>query len=238
METRLEAFIERSEQDLELTQLGLAVEIINHEFQTSIRAIRENLRRLKTWADTNTELRGLYRDLRGAFDHLDGYLRLFTPLHRRLYRKPVDIRGRDVERFVRDVFRERLSQAEIELSATDAFREHTVHLYPSTLYPVFVNLVANAVHWLTGYRGQRRIGLDLEADAMTLTDTGPGISERDREAVFEMGFTRKPGGTGYGLYIAREVLRREGMDLVLDPANPDRGARFRICTRAAENSDS
>lgn len=238
METRLEAFIERSEQDLELTQLGLAVEIINHEFQTSIRAIRENLRRLKGWADTNTELRGLYRDLRGAFDHLDGYLRLFTPLHRRLYRSAVDIRGRDIEQFVRDVFRERLTQEDIELSASGAFREHTVHLYPSTLYPVFVNLVDNAVHWLTRYRGRRHIILDVDAGAMTITDSGPGISDRDREAAFEMGFSRKPGGTGYGLYISREVLRREGMDLVLDAPDPDYGARFRIVSGAEENSST
>lgn len=234
LETRLEAFIERSEQDLELTQLGLAVEIINHEFQTSIRAVRENLRRLKGWADTNRELRPLYRDLRGAFDHLDGYLRLFTPLHRRLYRKPVDIRGRDLARFVRDVFRERLQQEDIELGATSPFCNRTVHLYPSTLYPVFVNLVDNAVHWLSGHRGPRQITLDLDGDDMTVTDSGPGIGKRDREAVFELGFSRKPAGTGYGLHLSREVLRREDMDLILDPPDPNRGARFRIVTAAAE----
>ncbi len=238
LETRLEAFIERSEQDVELTQLGLAVEIINHEFQTSIRSIRENMRRLRGWADSNKELRGLYRDLSSAFDHLDGYLRLFTPLHRRLYREAVEIRGRDLERFVRDVFRERLEQEDITLEATSGFRDYSVRLYPSTLYPVFVNLVDNAVHWLTGYRGRRQITLDVEDGDLTVVDTGPGISERDRDAVFEMGFSRKPGGTGYGLYISREVLRREKMDLLLDRANPDRGTQFRIVAKGGEPSST
>ena len=176
--------------------------MINHEFQTSIRAIRENLRRLKGWADTNRELRPLYRDLRGAFDHLDGYLRLFTPLHRRLYRKPVDISGSDLVRFVRDIFRDRLEQEQIDLEATERFRERHVRLFPSTLYPVFVNLVDNAVHWLTGYLGRRAIIFDVEGDALTVTDTGPGIGERDRDAVFELGFSRKPGAPGTA-YISR-----------------------------------
>ena len=105
LETRLEAFLKRAEQDLELTQIGLAVEMINHEFQTSVRTIRQNLVRLRDWADSNHELRGVYSDLRSAFDHLDGYLKLFTPLHRRLYRNTVDISGRDLEQFVRDIFR-------------------------------------------------------------------------------------------------------------------------------------
>lgn len=228
MEGRLEGLLDRAEQDLELTQLGLAVEIINHEFQTSVRAIRQNLRRLKSWADDNPELRGLYRDTRAAFEHLDGYLKLFTPLHRRLYRSEVDIRGADVERFLRDVFAERLAQRDIALRATDAFRAHVVRAYPSTLYPVFVNLVDNAIHWLGEYRGARAVELDVDGHDLTITDTGPGIPPRDQDAVFELGFSRKPAGTGYGLYIAREVLRREGMRLTLDPTEPDQGARFRI----------
>lgn len=228
MEGRLEGLLDRAEQDLELTQLGLAVEIINHEFQTSVRAIRQNLRRLKSWADDNPALRDLYRDTRAAFDHLDGYLKLFTPLHRRLYRSEVDILGADVERFLRDVFAERLSQQDIALRATDEFRTRVVRAYPSTLYPVFVNLVDNAIYWLGDYRGTRTVELGVDGYDLTITDTGPGIAVRDHEAIFELGFSRKSAGTGYGLYIAREVLRREGMGLTLDPSEPDRGARFRI----------
>jgi HEF_HK domain len=80
------AMRERSEADLELTQLGMALNVVNHEFEVSIRAVRSSLRRLKSWADINEDLQGLYDDLRTSFDHIDGYLSLFTPLQRRLYR--------------------------------------------------------------------------------------------------------------------------------------------------------
>ena len=59
-----------------------------------------------------------------------------------------------------------------------------------------------------------------------MADTGPGVSLRDREAIFEFGFSRKPGGRGMGLHIGREGLRRVGYDLRLIEA--DDGATFGI----------
>ena len=73
---------ERADLDLEMTQLGAAIEVINHEFDASIRSVRSSLRRLKAWADFNPSLRELHDDIRTSFEHLDGYLTLFTPLQR------------------------------------------------------------------------------------------------------------------------------------------------------------
>ena len=103
-----------------------------------------------------------------------------------------------------------------------------VQMYPSTLYPVIVNLVDNAIYWLTNYSGDRVILLDKEVGSITVTDSGRGISLGDEEAIFEQGFSRKPAGSGYGLYVAREVLRRDGADIRLATPSADRGARFEI----------
>ena len=67
---------------------------------------------------------------------------------------------------------------------------------------------------------------------MLVSDNGPGVPARDREAIFELGFTRKPGGRGLGLHISREVLDRVGYSLQLDPPGPDSGATFRITPKA------
>jgi signal transduction histidine kinase len=228
IETDLEGLRERSEQDLELTQLGMAVEVINHEFQTTIRSIRSNIKRLDNWAVENPGLRPPVRDLRSSFEHLDSYLTLFTPLNRRLYRKKAAIRGGEVEAFLRDVFHQRLEDESVELVATKVFVAHKITQYPSTIYPVFVNLVDNALYWLGEFSGERRIILDAKKGEMIVADTGPGIASRDRDAIFEMNFSRKPGGTGYGLFISREVLARDGMSLDLDPPTADGGAVFRV----------
>ncbi len=219
---------ERTDLDLEMTQLGAAIEVINHEFDASIRAVRSNLRRLKAWADLNPDLRGLHNDIRTSFEHLDGYLTLFTPLQRRLYRQEVEIRGSDIAKFLSDLFRERLKRHDVRLESTSQFSRHTILGYPSTLYPVFVNLIDNSIFWLSDQPQPRRVILDAVDGSMVISDSGPGIQERDWESIFEFGFTRKPSGRGLGLYISREVLRRVGYTIDIHPSGRLNGACFHI----------
>lgn len=228
LEARVEALTDRAAQDFELVQIGMAVNIVTHEFENSVKSVRDNLRRLRSWAQQNAGLRPLYTDLRVSFDHLDGYLKLFTPLHRRLYREPVEIRGVDVQRYLHDVFDERLNDQEVALRVSDSFENMRIRMYPSTLYPVIVNLIDNAIYWLDRYAGDRVIYLDKVPGLITVTDSGSGINVGDEEAIFEQGFSKKPAGSGYGLFVAREVLRRDGADILLAAPAADRGARFEI----------
>ena len=219
---------EEAEADLQLAQLGMAVEIINHEFSGTIRAIRDSLRKLKAWADVNEALAELYDGIRTSFDHLDGYLTLFTPLQRRLYRKEVEILGSEIYDFLDELFRARFERHGIFFSQTRAFAKCRIVGFPSSFYPVFVNLVDNAVFWLSqqASRLDRRLQLHEHDGSLLVEDSGPGIDIRDQDAIFEFGFTRKPGGRGLGLHISRESLRRVGYDLELVEA--DAGATFAI----------
>ena len=231
VEEELLALQERADADLELTQLGMAVEIIDHEFQATIRSVRNNLRRFRAWADVNEQLADVYHGIRVSFDHLDSYLTLFTPLHRRLYRAEIEIKGSDLSKFLLDLFGDRLERHGIEAKATRAFLRHRFVGYPSTFYPVFVNLMDNAIFWLQDHSSARTIRLDAEDDAMIVTDNGPGVSPKDREAIFELGFTRKPGGRGLGLYISRDVLARVGCELAVGEASNGGGAVFVVRPR-------
>ncbi len=221
---------EQAAADLQLAQLGMAIEIISHEFGAAIRSVRLGLRSLKAWADVNEELMSLYQGIRGSFDHLDGYLSLFTPLQRRLYRKAVDIHGWEIHEFLTNLFGQRLARHNIELTRTDAFASATVRGYPSSFYPVYVNLVDNAIYWLAGQneRLERRIRLDASGKALRVSDSGPGIHHRDRDDIFDIGFTRKPGGRGMGLHISRATLREVGYDLTLEASGQGQGATFLI----------
>lgn len=236
LEEELLALREKEEADLQLTQLGMAIDIINHEFSASIRSVRGAIKRLKAWSDRNPALASVYSDLRASFDHLDGYLRLFTPLHRRLYREAVDIHGGDIGQYIGDLFRERLKRHNVELRQTATFERYEFKGYPSTFYPVFVNLVDNAIFWLSDRRTERWIEFDYDGKSMIVRDSGPGIPRRDWDAVFEAGFTRKPGGRGLGLYVSREVLRKAGFVLELASGDAGHGAEFRIHERDAAST--
>jgi signal transduction histidine kinase len=63
---------------------------------------------------------------------------------------------------------------------------------------------------------------------LVVSDNGPGVPKRDREAIFELGFTRKPGGRGMGLKISRDILAREEWELILGDASSSGGATFKI----------
>jgi len=100
---------------------------------------------------------------------------------------------------------------------------------------IFVNLMANAVKF-TPEGGQ--VGVDLELRggmaAVTVWDTGIGISEEMQEAVFDRFqqirdtvYNRKGEGTGLGLHISRELARLMGGDIHL-ASDPGKGSRFTV----------
>lgn len=221
---------DRAEQDLELAQVGMATQVISHELNATVLAVRSGLRRLSVWAEENEDLRPLYDDLRGSFDHLDSYLSLFTPLQRRLRRRREQLTGKRIEAFLTELFARRLEKEEIELRVTPAFREWRASGYRSTVYPALVNVVDNAAFWVSeSVQTPRWVKLDASKKGdLLVSDSGPGIPERDREAIWEFGFTRKPRGRGAGLHIAREVLQREGWSIDLAKPRKGQGAVFRI----------
>lgn len=228
LEQELLSLRERAEADLELTQLGMAIGVISHEFEATIKSVRGGLRRLKGWADVNEGLLSLYSDINTSFDHLEQYLNLFTPLQRRVQRTAVEITGTDILDFIVDLFRERARRHGITVEATQRFKRFKFIGHRATFYPVFVNLVDNAMFWLRDRPGPRIIRLDADGQAMFVHDNGPGVSSRDKEAAFELGFTRKPGGRGMGLFISREVLRESKYRLDLVDPGLDSGASFKI----------
>lgn len=229
METELQSLREQADTDEELVQLGLAVAVINHEFVAAIKMIRRQLRELRSWAQANDDLLPIYQEIRANFDHLDAHLNLFTPLQRRLYRERIDIRGKEIVHYVRALFSVRLERHHIRLEATQNFLDSLVQSYPSTIYPVFVNLIDNFIFWLKDKPGERLISLDCTNNIYHIDNNGPPIRKRDVEAIFEQGFSRKPHGRGLGLYISRRVLSKEGMTLFSDPkCNPDDGVRFNL----------
>jgi len=96
---------------------------------------------------------------------------------------------------------------------------------------VFVNLINNGAQAIaeTGHGGRIWVTAKrwLDGVAVSVTDSGPGISDEIAGRVFEPFFTTKPEGkgTGLGLSICQGILKEHGGRLTLE-AKPGAGATF------------
>lgn len=70
--------------------------------------------------------------------------------------------------------------------------------------------------------------MEVEPRALIVSNNGPPIPERDVAGLFERGFTRKPGGRGLGLFIAKKALQKEKMDIGLQSPPSGFNVAFRI----------
>lgn len=106
-----------------------------------------------------------------------------------------------------------------------------VNADPVALRRVVDNLVGNALR----YAGSARVRVDLAAGVTRLVvdDDGPGIPEAELDRVrqpfrrVEGSRNRETGGTGLGLYIAQQLVRRQGAVLALSN-RPEGGLRAEV----------
>lgn len=221
---------ERVQTDIELSQLGLAVGVIHHEFSSTIKAVRSSLRDLKAWSDVNEKLDGVYKNIKINFEHLDGYLNLFTPLNRRLNRKKEKIKALEIKTFLIDLFKTRLDRHNINFKHTKGFSKATLFGYRSSFYPVFVNIMDNAIYWLNQSNVEEKT-IRLHADNqgnIYISNNGINIKTQDNSKIFNLGFTRKENGRGMGLHISKEVLNAEDYNIFLDTPREGSTVTFKI----------
>ncbi|MFN7184109.1 MAG: hybrid sensor histidine kinase/response regulator, partial [Thermomonas haemolytica] len=111
-----------------------------------------------------------------------------------------------------------------------------VHSDPQLLRRVLQNFLANAVRYTA--RGKILLGVRRRDGQLCIEvhDTGPGISDAQREAIFEE-FRRGDGvpgqGLGLGLAIARRIAGLLGSRIFLR-SQPGRGSCFGLCLAPVE----
>ncbi len=102
------------------------------------------------------------------------------------------------------------------------------------LSQILDNVITNALRY-TPARGEIRwrVLLDEEGVEMEITDTGPGLSEKDLRHLFQPFYRGDParksglGHAGLGMYIAKTLAEKHGGWITAGNA-PEGGARFRF----------
>jgi two-component system sensor histidine kinase PilS (NtrC family) len=86
---------------------------------------------------------------------------------------------------------------------------------PSQLRQVVWNLCDNAIRHATA------------RPFLEIADRGPGVPTENLERIFEPFFSGRRGGTGLGLFLARELAQTSGATLLYEP-RPGGGSIFRL----------
>jgi signal transduction histidine kinase len=121
-----------------------------------------------------------------------------------------------------DLFKSRLDRHDISFKHTKGYAKGMIRGFRSSFYPVFVNVIDNAIHWLNESGiDDKTIRLHADDDgSVYISNNGIGIPIRDENKIFELGFSRKENGRGMGLHISNEVLETAGYSLqLIEPRN-------------------
>jgi signal transduction histidine kinase len=108
------------------------------------------------------------------------------------------------------------------------------------LQQVLVNLIMNAAQAMEG-QPSRVLGLQAAAQgdavAISVRDTGKGISPAEREEIFKPFFTTKPPGhgTGLGLSVSLRIVAQHRGEIRVE-SQPGRGATFSVVLPRADSA--
>lgn len=216
----------------QLATVGTIAQMLVHEIRNRTTAIGRFLTSMKDRLD-----RGPNRRLRAERDRADRAVTALealadglSPMASRSFR-----RGRRtaiVEECIRqclDLERARIRRLGVQCRVPES--STAVAVDPGELDTVLLNLIANALYWLTGVKDRpREIAFAVEPNGTTgrvgvrVEDSGPGIAVEDEEEVFLPGVTAKPGGMGMGLTVARELV--SAYDGTISAQSADKGARL------------
>jgi signal transduction histidine kinase len=136
---------------------------------------------------------------------------------------------REVMTFVRADLRHHRIAARTEL-AEDLPRISAVRIQ---LQQVLLNLIANAVESMAVVEDRARVltvrsqKTDGSGILISVEDTGTGITQTDRERIFEAFFSTKPMGMGMGLSICRSIVEAHGGRITTTAASPH-GSMFQV----------
>lgn len=110
----------------------------------------------------------------------------------------------------------------------------TIESDPMRLRQILFNIVGNAIKFTHAGKVEVNVRLEGELLRITVSDEGVGITPAQAMKLFQPfiqadnSTTRKFGGTGLGLSLARKLARKMGGDVVLGESAPNRGSTFEI----------
>ena len=213
-----------------LAAVGRITAGVAHEVKNPLNSMRLWLENLKESlpADADGAALQAVHVLDVEIDRLDAVVKRFLDFSR-----PIDMRLEPTQ--LADLLREVLEVAQPQLQKSNV---QVARLLPIGIPEVFVdrdllkqavlNLVLNAVDAMpSGGQLQLTLSRRGEMAEITVGDTGKGIPTEDKQKVFQLFFTTRPGGSGIGLASTFRIVQLHNGSIDFT-SEVGRGTTFRI----------
>lgn len=194
-----------------LAQLELLVDELDEEHRERVENVRDRSEKIVELASKTGDILGTLTDETG------GELRAIA------VGDVVRDEGRTAERIREGVSVEVTCPDNVWVLANELFAD------------VVKNLLGNAVEHTRPDPVEVEVGVDVRGNSvrLTVTDDGPGVSDRQKPRIFDRGEKGKSSsGSGFGLYFVASMVESYGGEIWVEDADPT-GARFVVELRRA-----
>jgi two-component system sensor histidine kinase PilS (NtrC family) len=217
-------------QQLKLASLGRLTASIAHEIRNPLAAISHAAQLLGESEPLNSGDRRLTEIISNHTRRVNEIIENVLQLSRRSVSQPQELRIAEWLHHFREDFSQSQGVNAHQLDLSVEPHDLQVRVDPGHLHQVLTNLCENALRHSAG----EQPGIRLRAGRINnggafieVINKGPDIDAATAEKMFEPFFTTAAGGTGLGLYIARELCEINQARLTYH-SSADSGSCFRI----------
>jgi signal transduction histidine kinase len=200
------------EQTRDAAQLGIAVEIIDHEFNQLYAKINNQIRVL----GNNEVVKSIkeFDFIEKNFKQLEDKYALLSPLYRISGALIKDISGNTIYKYLLEFFENQISDYNIKFDVSNAFKNHFITIKEPVIHTIFINVVNNAIYWMRN-KEDRIIKLDYwnDTNEIIIANSGEKIPDYRLDKIFDLFYSQRPNGRGIGLYLSKQSLNDAGLDI-------------------------
>ena len=223
----LEDFLQDKEQTEELVNLGESISCIMHEINNPLSVIGLRLNKLTNQIDgkeNDTTLDIEVSDLNSIEKNSLKIIKIDKDVKDLMSsNKQLEFENFPLETIQMEIEDLQESMESSVNIVYENFEDKFIYGDPGQVSLVFVNLIKNALEAIgDDDKGEIVLKVIESNDKLIVEvqDNGPGISEDVKDKLFDRGISFKAGGTGFGLFLVKKAMERQGAKISIESCKP------------------